>query len=166
VDRGGCLCVYAENGDKTRAGERERLKDLCDKNIFVRSGEEKSPQAKYFLKNSTVRSGQHGNKFRDADMQNQKSPIIMEEVTDPVELAKARAQREQFDRNAAWLQAHAPEIYTKYRGKCICIAGEELFAADTAKEALALATEAHPEDEGRFVHYIPKEKVARIYANR
>jgi hypothetical protein len=31
----------------------------------------------------------------------------MEEVTDPVELAKARAQRKRFDRNAAWLQAHA-----------------------------------------------------------
>ena len=28
--------------------------------------------------------------------------IVMEEVTDPVELAKARAQRERFDRNAAW----------------------------------------------------------------
>jgi hypothetical protein len=30
---------------------------------------------------------------------------------------------------------------------------------------LALATAAHPEDDGRFVHYIPREKVARIYAH-
>jgi len=73
-------------------------------------------------------------------IQNQKPKIIMEEVTDPQELAEARAQRELFDRNADWLQAHASEVYTKYRGKVICIAGEELFAADSAKEAIALAT--------------------------
>lgn len=53
--------------------------------------------------------------------------VVMEEVTDPEELAKARAQRERFDRNSAWLQAHAAEVYTHYRGQCICIAGEELF---------------------------------------
>jgi len=90
----------------------------------------------------------------------------MEVVTDPAELAQARTQREQFDRNAAWLQVHAAEIYSQYRGKCICIAGEELFAADMAKHALALATAAHPEDKGRFVHYIPREKLARVYANQ
>ena len=92
-------------------------------------------------------------------------PIIMEEVTDPEELAKARVQRERFDRNAAWLQAHIPEVYTRYRGKCICIAGEGLFVADTPEEVLALAKAAHPEDDGFFLHYIPREKVARIYAN-
>jgi hypothetical protein len=92
-------------------------------------------------------------------------PIVMEEVTDPDELAKARAQRERFDRNSAWLQAHVLEIYARYRGKCICIAGEELFAADTPEEALALARAAHPEDDGFFLRYIPREKMARIYAN-
>lgn len=93
------------------------------------------------------------------------STIVMEEVTDPEELAKARAQRERFDRNSAWLQAHVPEIYARYRGKCICIAGEELFVADTPEEALALATAAHPEDDGRFLRYIPREKLDRIYAH-
>ncbi|MGH8071773.1 MAG: hypothetical protein ACRERE_42370 [Candidatus Entotheonellia bacterium] len=92
-------------------------------------------------------------------------PIVMEEVTDPEELAKAQVQRERFDRNSAWLQAHALEIYARYRGKCICIAGEELFAADTPEEALALAKAAYPEDNGLFLRYIPREKVARIYAN-
>lgn len=92
-------------------------------------------------------------------------PISIEEITDPAELAEAQAQRDQFDRNAAWLHAHAAEIYPKYRGQCICIAGEELFVAATAREALALATAAHPGDKGRFVHYIPKDKVARIYAH-
>lgn len=94
----------------------------------------------------------------------QRPTVVMEEVTDPEEIAKAQAQRERFDLNWAWFQAHVPEIYSQQRGKCICIAGEELFAADTPKEAIALATAAHPEDEGRFVHYIPREKVIRIYA--
>jgi hypothetical protein len=89
----------------------------------------------------------------------------MEEVTDPKELAKAAAQWERFDRNAAWLQAHVQEIYPRYRGKYICIAGEELFVADTPEEAWALATTAHPQDDGCFLRYIPREKLARIYAN-
>jgi hypothetical protein len=93
------------------------------------------------------------------------SPIVMEEITDPEELAKARAQRERFDRNSAWLQAHIAEIYARYRGTCICIAGEELFVADTPEEALALATAVHPEDDGRFLRYIPREKLDRIYAH-
>ncbi len=88
----------------------------------------------------------------------------MEEVTDTEELLKARQQREQFDRNSAWLQAHIAEVYSHHRGKCICVAGEELFVADTVKEAIAQATTAHPNDEGWFTRYIPKEKVARIYA--
>ena len=99
-------------------------------------------------------------------MSHDPAAIIMEEVTDPVELASARARRQRFDRNAAWLHAHAAEVYPRHRGKCICIAGEELFVADTPEEALALATAAHPEDDGRFLRYIPRDKVARIYANQ
>jgi len=97
-------------------------------------------------------------------MNKQQTQIVMEEVIDGEELAKARRQREQFDRNSAWLQAHIAEVYSKHRGKCICIAGEELFVADTVKEAIAQATAAHPDDEGWFTRYIPKAKVARIYA--
>ena len=95
----------------------------------------------------------------------QQTPIVMEEVTDPVELARARAQRERFDRNSAWFQAHAVEIYTRYRGKCVCVAGEALFVANTPEEAIALAKAAHPEDDGSFIRYIPRDKVAHIYAN-
>ncbi len=99
-------------------------------------------------------------------MAEQKIPAVsMEEVTDPEELAKAQAQDERFDRNWAWFQTHASEVYLRHRGKCSCIAGEELFVAGTPEEVLALATAAHPEDDGRFVHYLPREKVARIYAN-
>src|SRR5262245_26477044 len=92
--------------------------------------------------------------------------IVMEEVTDPEELAKARVQDECFERNSAWLQAHVAEVYTRYRGKCICVAGEELFVADTPREVIALADAAHPEDNGKLFRYIPTEKVARVYADQ
>ncbi len=91
------------------------------------------------------------------------NPIVMSELTDPVELAKSRAQDERAARNSAWLQAHVPEIYSQYRGKCICVAGEELFVADNAREVAALAKAAHPEDDGLLIRYIPKEKLERIY---
>jgi len=93
-------------------------------------------------------------------------PLVMQEVTDPEEIARARARRGRFDRNAVWLQAHAQEVYSHHRGKCICVAGEELFVADTPEEAMRLATAAHPDDDGSFVQYIPCERFARIYANR
>jgi hypothetical protein len=89
----------------------------------------------------------------------------MEEVTDPAELAKARAQDERFRRNWAWFEAHAAEVYAAHRGKCVCVAGEQLFVADTPEEVLALAGAAHPEDDGRFTRYIPREKMDRIYAH-
>ncbi len=94
------------------------------------------------------------------------TPVVMEEVTDPGEIARARAQRERFDRNSTFLEAHAREVYTRHRGKCVYVAGEELFVADTPEGAIALAKAAHPEDDGSFIRYIPKEKLARIYANR
>jgi hypothetical protein len=91
---------------------------------------------------------------------------VMEIVTDPVELAKAHAQDERFERNLAWFDAHALEIYAKYRGKCLCVAGQELFVADTPAEVLALAKAAHLDDNGRFTRIIPKERIDRIYAHR
>jgi hypothetical protein len=91
--------------------------------------------------------------------------IVVGEVTDPGENAAARARRERFDRNSAWLQGHVKGVYSRYRGKCVVIAGEELFAADTPEDAWALADAAHPEDDGSFIRYIPREKMARIYAD-
>jgi hypothetical protein len=98
-------------------------------------------------------------------MAEQQPPIVMEEVTDPEELARGQAWRARADRNAAWLQAHAAEIYPCHRGKFVCVAGEELFVADTADEVLALARAAHPEDDAFLLHYIPRDKVARVYAD-
>lgn len=90
--------------------------------------------------------------------------IVMEEVTDPEELARARAQRERFDRNVTWLQAHGAAVYSRHRGKFLCIAGEELFVADTPDEALARGVAAHTDDDESFLHYVPAEKLPRIYA--
>jgi hypothetical protein len=90
--------------------------------------------------------------------------ITIEEVTDPIQLAQARRQREQFDRNSAWLQGNIASVYSQHRGKFICVAGEELFVGETVSEAIAQATKAHPDDEGWFTRYIPLKRLAGIYA--
>src|SRR5262245_3201113 len=87
--------------------------------------------------------------------------VVMEEVTDPQEIAEAQAQMEQARRNSAWLQAHAHEIYTQHRGKFIVVAGEELFVGNTPEEANALAKAAHPEDKGRLSQHIYPQKMTR-----
>lgn len=91
--------------------------------------------------------------------------VVMEEVTDPIELAEARVRQERFDRNWEWFQGQASEIFQRHRGKCICIAGQELFVADTPEEVRAMGNRAYPDDNGSFLHYIPRDKVARIYAD-
>ena len=88
---------------------------------------------------------------------------MMEEVTDPQQLAEARARRARFDRNEAWLQTHVAEIYRCHRGKYVCIAGEELFVADTPQEIDRLVSEKYP-DELAHVRYVQREKRDRIYA--
>jgi hypothetical protein len=92
------------------------------------------------------------------------NPIVMSEVTDPVELAISRALFARADCNSAWLQAHVPEIYSTHRGRCICVAGRELFVGDTVAEVMALAKAAHPDDDGAILRYIPKEKREMVYA--
>src|SRR5438876_153140 len=90
--------------------------------------------------------------------------ILLEQSAGVQADAETRTQRAQFEQNTSWLALHANEVYSKYRGQCICIAGQEVFAADSAQDALAKATAAHPDDRGRFVHYIPRDKLPRIYA--
>lgn len=92
--------------------------------------------------------------------------IVMEEVSDPQEVARARLQFAQAELNSDWLQAHATEIYAQHRGKFIVVAGEELFVANTPEEATALAKAAHPDDEGSIIRYIYPKKMARVYANQ
>ena len=92
--------------------------------------------------------------------------IIVEFETSesPEEAAAARRRWEQFGRNSAWAHEHLSTVADNFRGKAICIAGQELFAGDTTREAVAQATAAHPDDKGWFTLYIPKEKAVRIYA--
>jgi hypothetical protein len=77
-------------------------------------------------------------------------------VTDPVLIAQARAQRQRFDCNWAWFEAHAANIYKRHRGRFLAIAGQKLFVGDTVGQVLAQARAAHPEDDGLFTRYIPR----------
>lgn len=93
------------------------------------------------------------------------APLVMVEVTDPAEIARIAKQRERFRKNSDWLQAHVPQVYAQHRGKCICVAGQELFVANTGPEVVAMARKVHPEDDGLLLRYIPREKMERIYAH-
>jgi hypothetical protein len=87
------------------------------------------------------------------------------EQTDPHECELARLQRQQFDRNSAWLQEHIADVYVpQNRGKIVCIAGEEAFFGDTVEDVAARAAAAHPDDKGSFMRYIPRQKMTWIYA--
>jgi hypothetical protein len=90
--------------------------------------------------------------------------FVIEEVTDPEEIARARAQREQAGRNSAWLQKHWPELLPAARGKFIAVAGQEAFIADSAEEAWAMAKAAHPDDDGAIDQHVRPERGPRIYA--
>ena len=87
------------------------------------------------------------------------TPLVMVEVVEPGENAKAAAQRERFRKNSDWLQARVPQVYARHLGKFICVAGQELFVADTASEVVPMARKAHPEDDGLLFRYIPRERM-------
>ncbi len=98
--------------------------------------------------------------------ENQKARMVeVEDETDPDVVTRALARNDRFERNWAWLEAHATEVYG-HRGKFICIAGEQLYVADSVEEAYRKAIAAHPDDDGAFTRYIPVERLARIYADR
>ena len=93
------------------------------------------------------------------------SDITMTEIGDPALLAAMHAQQQRFRRNSDWLQAHISSVYARHRGKYICVAGDELFVADTTGEVVAQARAAHPDDNGLLLRYIPRERMERIYAH-
>src|SRR4051794_14607172 len=74
--------------------------------------------------------------------------VTMERVDDPAAIARVRAREERVERNDEWLRAHWPDILPRARGRCLAVAGQEAFIADTEEEARALARAAHPEDDG------------------
>lgn len=90
--------------------------------------------------------------------------FVIEEVTDPDEIARFKAQDERARLNEDWLQEHWSELLPAARGKFIAVAGQEAFIADTAKEVRAMAMSAHPDDDGVIVQYVRPEPGPRIYA--
>jgi hypothetical protein len=95
-----------------------------------------------------------------------KPHLVIDEVTDPDEIARILAQHERGRRNSDWLQAHWPEIAPTARGRFVAVAGQEAFIANTPEEARALARAAHPDDDGLIAQYVIPEPGPRIYANR
>jgi hypothetical protein len=99
-------------------------------------------------------------------MSDRPSDIVIEEVTDPEEIARHHRVAEAGRRNSAWLEAHWADLLPDARGKFVAVAGQEAFVADSPEEAIALAKEAHPDDPGRLIRYVIPEQGWRIYAHR
>ena len=76
-----------------------------------------------------------------------------------------RARMRSADLNHAWFDARAAEIYEANRGKWICVAGQQLFSADTHAEVTALAEAAHPEEVGSFTRYVRRKEEIRTHVN-
>lgn len=94
-----------------------------------------------------------------------KTKMVIEEVTDPDEIARSLAQHERHCLNSDWLHSHWADVMPQARGKFVAVAGQELHIADSAEAAWAWAAENHPDDNGAMVRYILKEKGPRIYAS-
>lgn len=92
--------------------------------------------------------------------------ITIEEVTDPVEIARHRAWHEKALRNSEWLETHWADILPQAHGKFVAVAGQEAFIADTDEQAVACARAAHPDDEGLLSQYVFPPGGPRIYGYR
>jgi hypothetical protein len=92
--------------------------------------------------------------------------VIVEEVTDPEEIARIHAQHAQAQRNADWLESHWNELLPQAFGKFIAIAGQVPYIADSPRDAWAWAEANHPEDRGALVEYVFPPGGPRFYANR
>jgi hypothetical protein len=91
--------------------------------------------------------------------------VLLDVPSDPVEVERARARRERFDRNWAWFQSQVVELGKKLFGRYVCVAGQQAFVAETASEAVAAAAATHPDDDGRFVYFFPTHRLPRIHAH-
>ena|SRR5438874_4999263 len=94
------------------------------------------------------------------------SKITIEEVTDPIEIARHRSWHEKARRNAEWLSTHWSDLLPQAYGKFVAVAGQKAFIADTGEEAEARARAAHPDDEGLLSQYVFPPGGPRIYGNR
>ncbi|GEM_PF-1744565 len=80
-------------------------------------------------------------------------PLEMSIVDDPIECADHTRIREIFDRNYEWHEHHRDAIARVGVGQCVCIAGQRLFVAPSAREVLEMARQAHPEEDGGYYFY-------------
>jgi hypothetical protein len=92
--------------------------------------------------------------------------VLIEEVADPAETARARAQHERAERNGDWLEQHWSDLLPQALGKFVAVAGQEAFIADAPEAAWAWARETHPEDDGAMVQYVRPQQGPKIYAYR
>jgi hypothetical protein len=92
-------------------------------------------------------------------------PVVMDVVTDPQEIERARKRREQSDRNWEWLRARLAELAAANRGQYVCVAGQEAFLAGDPAEARRLARAAHPRDEGAILYRFRTSNLPLIYAH-
>ncbi len=90
--------------------------------------------------------------------------VTIEEVTDPREIARHRAQDERHARNLKWLESHWAGL-ANAPGRYVAVADEQAFVAETAAAAWSWARSEHPQDDGAVVMFVPAEKGWRIYAN-
>lgn len=91
---------------------------------------------------------------------------VMEEITDPAELTRARAQDERHRCNQEWLEAHWGILLPDARGKVIAVAGRQAFIAATPAEVWAWVESTHPDDDGAIVRYVRPTTEPRIYVGR
>ncbi|MGL4554566.1 MAG: hypothetical protein ACRC33_25665 [Gemmataceae bacterium] len=92
--------------------------------------------------------------------------MIIEEVTDPAEVAMYQAVFAAAHLNRRWLEANWSAVLPQAFDEYLAVAGQEPFIADTPQEARALAEAAHPGDQGSFVRFVSSHRGPRIYANR
>jgi hypothetical protein len=92
--------------------------------------------------------------------------FIIEEVTDPVAIARSKQQHERHKRNTDWLQSHWGDLLPQARGKFLAVANQEAYLANTPEEAWAWAGRTHPEDNGAFVRYVRTGRGPRFYGSR
>ncbi|VTU02739.1 Uncharacterized protein OS=Candidatus Entotheonella sp. TSY2 GN=ETSY2_51570 PE=4 SV=1 [Gemmataceae bacterium] len=98
---------------------------------------------------------------------NAPSVVMLEQVElSPAEQTEAAARRATYLANAAWASRHAALIGRTCAGRFVCIAGGELFVADTPAEAHALAGTAHPDEVGAtYSTRVPDQQRPKIYAH-
>jgi hypothetical protein len=64
----------------------------------------------------------------------------IEEVPNPHDIARARAQDEGHCRNSDWLQTYWADVLPQARGEFLAVAGQEPFIADTPEWCVRAST--------------------------